>query len=221
MEETLAVPTVPKSDIGEHEPGPVRQPLIGRLFLFVVGLVAVAAIAASAWVYTETQREIVRMSNDIAQIRVSLELYSRQQAPAAAPAGAAAPANDQLLNLSNRLAILEESWRNQAPAPANNAQVPPLPGETAAPGATATGPQTDCMPEGTRFLVSSGDNYPVCGTPAVIDVATVDNSFVTLKDGTIIPPGGNAILKGTLCTVAVMSSGADGMTGYAELRVTC
>ena len=192
-----------------------------RLLSFVAGLVAVGAIAACAWVYTDTQRDLRRLSTDMAQIRVSLELFNQQLA-SAAPA-AAAPADDQLLELSNRLAILEESWRNQspaAPAAVPPGTLPPIP-EQAGGTAAAAASGGDCMPSGTRFLVTGGDNYPVCGNGAEVNVAAVEAGYVALADGTTIPNGGNALLRGTTCTVAVVSSGADGMTGYAELRVTC
>lgn len=180
-----------------------------RVFTFVVGLVGVAAIATSAWVYTETQRDLNRVASDIAQIRLSLQLFGQQR-----PGDIAVPASDAVQDLNNRLSILEQSWRDQGSAPA---ALPATPDAAAA----TTGPATDCIPQGTRFLVASGDSYPICGTPAVVEVTAVDSTYVSFTDGTIITLGGNAILKGTKCTLAVVSSGADGMTGYAELRVGC
>ncbi|WP_172125687.1 MULTISPECIES: hypothetical protein [unclassified Devosia] len=199
-------------------PVPARQRFGGeRLLSFVAGLVAVGAIAASAWVYTDTQRDIRRMSSDIAQIRVSLELFNQQLA--SPPAAAAASGEDPLVELSNRLAILEEDWRNQSANTPPAGALPPLP--DAAPAAATAASGGDCMPAGTRFLVTGGDNYPICGNGAEVNVAAVEAGYVALADGTTIPNGGNALLRGTTCTVAVVSSGAGGMTGYAELRVNC
>lgn len=179
-----------------------------QLFTFLVGLLAVFAIASSAWVYSETQRNLGRVATDIAQIRLSLQLFGEQR-----PGDIAVPASDALQDLSNRLAILEQSWRDN---PQGAAAAPAAPAATA-----ATGPQTDCIPQGTRFLVAAGDSYPICGLPTVVNVSAVDATYVSFTDGTIVTLGGNAILKGTQCTLAVVSSGADGMTGYAELRVGC
>ena len=200
-------------------PAPRRRRRIGgqQLLSFVAGLVAVGAIAASAWIYTDTQRDIRRVSTEMAQIRLSLELFN-QQRPSAAPA-VEAPASDALLDLSNRLAILEESWRAKSAAAPAPGTLPALPAQAATPQTTASG--DDCMPPGTRFLVTGGDNYPVCGNGAEVNVSAVEAGYVALVDGTTIPNGGNALLRGTKCMVAVVSSGADGMTGYAELRVTC
>lgn len=176
----------------------------------VVGLIGVTALGASAWVYGETRRDVMRLSTDIAQLRISLELFARQQGTPSTTD------NASLTDLSNRLAILEQDWRD-APAAAA-AALPAIPAAAAAPTAASDG---DCMPTGTRFLVSAGDNYPVCGFGGTVSIGGVDNGFVTLGDGTVIASGGNIALPGSACMIAVVSAGQDGMTGYAEVRVTC
>ncbi|HTN60344.1 MAG TPA: hypothetical protein VL147_02170 [Devosia sp.] len=205
LEQKWELPGVWKTESGGSEPRPARRS--GATLTFVVGLVAVAAIAISAWVYTQTQRDLNRVATDIAQIRLSLQLFGQQR-----PGDIAVPASDTLQDLSNRIGILEQDWRSQSAGAA---------AQPAATAAATTGPQTDCIPQGTRFLVASGDSYAICGTPAVVAVTEVAASYVSFTDGTIITAGGNAILTGTQCTLAVVSSGADGMTGYAELRVGC
>lgn len=176
---------------------------------FVVGLVGVAALAASAWVYSETQREVVRLSTDIAQLRVSLELFGRQQGT---PSGTDTVS---LQDLSNRLVILEESWRS-APVTAPATALPELPE-----AASTTGSDGDCLPTGTRFLVGAGDSYPICGVAGTVEIGSVDNGFLTLGDGTVIAAGGNIGLPGTACMIGVVSAGEGGMTGFGEIRVTC
>ncbi len=208
VDDKWTLPGVTKSDIDGPEGRPAKPSPWTRIFIFTVGLVAVAAIAASAWVYSETQRDLNRVATDIAQIRLSLQLFSQQR-----PGDIAVPTSDTLQDLGNRLAILEQNWRGQPPAAA--------PSATPDAATATTGPQTDCIPQGTRFLVASGDSYAICGTPAVVEVTAVAATYVSFTDGTIVTAGGNAILKGTQCTLAVVSSGADGMTGYAELRVGC
>ena len=175
---------------------------------FVASLIALAALGAAVWSYTETRRDILRLSTDIAQLRLSLELYARTlTTPAGTPAGDA----DRLDDLANRLAILEQAWR-AAPsaAPAPTATTP----ATAAPGA-------ECLPVGMRLLVAAGDRYPVCASSASVDIAGVDNGYVALADGTTIPSGGTMPLGDSGCMIGVTSSGDEGLTGYAEIRVTC
>lgn len=202
MEESAAV-TVQ----GETRPVPGerrrRMPL-ANVLSFVVGLVGIAAIGASAWFYSETQREVVRLSTDIAQLRVSLELFGRQQGT---PSGTDAA---NLTDLANRLAILEENWRSAPPA----ASLPAVP---AAASATAQG--GDCLPTGTRFLVGAGDSYPLCDVAGQVEIGAVDNGFLSLSDGTVIAAGGNIGLPGSACMIGVVSAGE--VTGYAEIKVTC
>lgn len=209
MEETLSVDVQ-----GEPRPQPTvmrrRMPL-GTVLSFVVGLVGIAALGASAWVYSDTQREVVRLSTEIAQLRVSLELFGQQRA---APSGDDSAA---LTDLSNRLAIIEESWRNGPVA------APPVEALPATPAVTpaATADSSDCLPSGTRFMVAAGDRYPVCGTGAVVEIGSVDDGFISLSDGTVIAQGGNIALPNSNCMIGVVQSDGAAISGYAEIKVSC
>ena len=218
MAETPAVQSEPKAAVAPppQPETPQRRLPLTNILSFVIGLVGVAALGASAWVYAETQREILRLSTDIAQIRLSLDLYGQQQ-----PAGAAVvtSSGDGLLDLSNRLAILEQSWRGSTPAAAPPLRLPALPDAATATGAVATG--GDCLPPGTRFMVAAGDSYAVCGTTGSVEVAGVDDGFITLGDGTVIAQGGTVGLPGTQCMVGLLPSDGGGISGYAEIRVVC
>jgi hypothetical protein len=214
LEETPAVQSESKS-VGDAAPPQVRRLPLGNILSFVVGLVGVAALAATGWVYTETQRDVVRISTDIAQIRLSLELYGRQQ-PAAA---AAATGDEELLDLSNRLAILEQSWRGAASGQ-TPATLPPLPGE-GEPATDTAASGGDCLPPGTRFMVTAGDNYAVCGTTGSVQISSVDNGFLTLGDGTVIAQGGTIGLPGTQCMIGMLPSDGGAISGFAEIRIVC
>lgn len=216
MEETPAVQSEPKATVVPPRAGTPREPARRRLPLanilsFVVGLVGIAAIGAATWVYVETRRDIDRISTDIAQIRLSLELFGQMNQARDLTAGGDA----SLVDLANRIAILEQSWRG-----AEGAAADPALAATAAPTPPAAS-AGDCLPTGTRFLVTSGDSYPVCGIAANVEIGAVDNGFLSLADGTIIASGGNIGLPGTSCMIGVVSAGEDGMTGFAEIRVTC
>ena len=177
-----------------------------------VGVVGLAALGVSLWVYADTQRELRRVSTDIAQIRLSLELFGKQASGGVAPADSA-----DLADIANRLALLEANQRlggATAPAPAA------LPAIGAGSAATAAS-DGDCLPSGTRFMVSAGDNYPVCGSSGAVAIAAVDNGYITLGDGTVIAEGATVGLPGTQCMVGVLPSEGDAITGFAEIRVTC
>ncbi|MDB5472901.1 MAG: hypothetical protein JWP99_204 [Devosia sp.] len=184
---------------------------------FVAGLVGVVAIGAAAWVYGETQREVAGVADALAEIRLSLEQLEGQ-----AGGTADASASDSLLDLSNRLALLEQSWRSSLFGPGET-PVPAVPAQAfAPPTATATQPTSgDCLPTGTRFMVAAGDSYPVCGTPALVEIGAVDNGFITLADGTVIAQGGTVGLPNSQCMVAVVPSDGGSLSGFAEIRVTC
>lgn len=225
MEPDWTLAGVSKSDIGAHAAVKPRRVLwSGRLLAIVATLVAIGAIGAALWIYADLKRETLRLATDIAQIRLSLDLYSRR-APAGASANAAgntpAPTGADLQNLRNRIAILEDAWRGGATNAVKTAPsaLPALPGGAAA--KTTGVVANDCLPQNTRFLVTGGDAYPVCNTKGTVSIAAVGDGDVTFGDGSSIAAGGNATLKGTRCNLSVISAGADGMAGYAEVKVSC
>jgi hypothetical protein len=189
---------------------PSRLPLLLGITGAVFGL---AALGITGWSYVEDQREIRRLATEVAQLRLSLDLYARGDAAAetAAPAAATDPA---LTDLANRLAILEQNWRGNA-VPSPTTAVP------ATVGAQATPDDADCLPSGMRLLVAAGDSYPICGQPAAVSISQVDNGFIVLSDGTAVASGGTMPLPNSACTIGVTSSGDEGLTGYAEIRVSC
>ena len=177
----------------------------GRMALWIglLGLLTgLSGLAAAAWVHTETQAEIRRIASENAQLRLSLDLYARNMAPADSGA---------LTELANRIAVLEESWRSN---PAPTAAAPPQ-------AADAPAANEECLPSGMRILVAEGDSYPVCGQNGMVNVAQVANGYIVLLDGTTIASGGSILLPGSPCTIGVTSGGDEGLTGYAEIRVTC
>lgn len=181
---------------------------VWALVLGAWGLVAgLSGLAAAAWLHETGQVETRRLASEIAQLRVSLDLYARG-------AGIGAPAQadgEALAELANRLAILEQGQSIAPPA-----AVAPDP---AAPAAASN---EDCLPSGMRILVAEGDSYPICGQASVINVAQVTNGYIVLADGTTIASGGSIVLPGSpSCTIGVTSGGDEGLTGYAEIRVTC
>ena len=182
----------------------------------VAALVGVASLAATAWTYSEMRREILRLSTDLAQVRLSLDLYSQRDMGAVAAPIAGNTDTAALEALQNRLAILEENWRNAASATPATTALPSLSGPTVA--AQSDG---DCLPSGMRLLVAAGDVYPVCGTDATVEVMNVSNGYITLTDGTTVASGGATPLVGTSCMIGVTSGGDEATTGFAEIRVSC
>lgn len=198
---------------------PARAPRPDRTAIFlalVAGTIAMGSLAFAAWIYADTRQEVLRLSTELAQTRLNVELRTRT--PAATPSATAPQAGTSsttLDSLAARLGVLEDAWR-QGSIPATASVTPTDPD---APGAARPG--EDCLPAGMRILVSAGDSYPVCNTPASVDVVSVSDGIVVLGDGATIPSGGTLPLSGSACMVAVTSGGDEGTTGYAEIRVTC
>lgn len=184
------------------------------LVALVSGTLAVGAIAFAGWIYADTRQEVLRLSTELAQTRLNLELRTRVPA-VVSPSGST---SDTLQGLADRLGVLEEAWRQGGPATAP-LSASTTPSDPDAPGAARPG--EDCLPSGMRILVAAGDSYPVCNTPASVEVLSVSDGIVVLGDGATIPSGGTLPLAGTSCMVAVTSGGDEGTTGYAEIRVTC
>ena len=180
---------------------PERWPGLVALGAILFGL---SAFAFSGWVYVEGQREIVRLSTELAQLKVSLDLYVRNGGGSA-----------DLTDLTERLTELEQAARSNA------VPMPSAPANAADSAAAPTPSGEDCLPEGMRLLVAAGDSYPICGQAAEVTVSFVDNGYITLSDGTSVASGGTTPLPGSACTLAVTSGGDEGLTGYAEIRVTC
>jgi hypothetical protein len=180
---------------------PERWPGLVALGAILFGL---SAFAFSGWVYVEGQREIVRLSTELAQLKVSLDLYVRNGGGSA-----------DLTDLTERLTELEQAARSNA------VPMPSAPANAADSAAAPTPSGEDCLPEGMRLLVAAGDSYPICGQAAEVTVSFVDNGYITLSNGTSVASGGTTPLPGSACTLAVTSGGDEGLTGYAEIRVTC
>ena len=212
-------PDIVVGDIGPSVLAARQQPIPRRGRGSVLGIaasvIALASLVTSVWVYTDMRREMVRVSTEIAQLRLSLDLYAQRGAatPTAAAAGQS-PDSEALSALENRLAIMEQNWRG------STAATPPA--ASSAPGPIASSESDgDCLPSGMRLLVAAGDSYPICGTGTAIEVMNVSNGYISLTDGTTVPSGSTVPLPGTACMIAVTSGGDEATTGFAEIRVTC
>ncbi|MBE7732977.1 hypothetical protein [Devosia faecipullorum] len=209
---TLIPEMRPLSDNARNLATPAKASRLSvfALILGAMGLIAgLSGLATAAWLHEAGQVEARRLASEIAQLRVSLDLYARG-------AGNNVPARaegEALAELANRLAILE---RGQSIVPPAAAALAPDP------AAPATAGNEDCLPSGMRILVAEGDSYPICGQSSIINVAQVTNGYIVLADGTTIASGGSIVLPGSpSCTIGVTSGGDEGLTGYAEIRVTC
>ncbi|MEQ8601410.1 MAG: hypothetical protein RLP98_15940 [Devosia sp.] len=202
-------PAAPSGPAGRktrtHEPAaPHHTPRLPGLLALGAVLFGIAAFAFSGWIYGQNRQEILRLSTELAELRVSLDLYTRNGGE-----------EGSLAALEDRLSEIEDTMAGTSvPMPANATATP-------AASPTSADQDQDCLPVGMRLLVASGDAYAVCDQPGTVDVSVVDNGYITLSDGTSVPSGGSMPLPGSPCMIAVTSGGDEGLTGYAEIRVSC
>jgi hypothetical protein len=200
---TLTADMRPVAGGKAERPIPSGSPRPARglwLVATLAALLGLGGIGAAGLTYWESQREILRLSTELAQLRVSLDLYAQRGS-----------SGSGLADVTERLDALE-SQAAASPATAATASTPTV-------STTPTG--EDCLPPGMRLLVAVGDSYPICGQTAAVDVGVVDNGYISLADGTTVPSGSTVPMPGSACTISVTSSGDEGLTGYAEIRVNC
>ena len=187
-----------------------------RFLLLVTYFVGMAALVLAGILGYEGFRESRRLNAEIATLKAEIAELSE-------PAAVTEPVAETNLNtsdseiaaLKNRIAILEEAWRNQT---SSTTTLPPLQPEGDADSATApTG--EDCIPVGIGFIATVGQSFDICGTEAKVQVSGIGPSDIVLGAGGTVPVGGQRDIEGTDCIVAGVS--ADPSTGFAELRVTC
>lgn len=199
----VAAPGDGPTRVRHFDPQPAHHaPRLPGLLAFGAILFGFAAFAFSGWIYSRGQEEIMRLSTELAELRVSLDLYIRN----------GGGSGETLADLQARLATLEN---------ASASATVPLPAATTTATPQATAESGDCLPAGMRLLVAAGDTYPICGQSAAVNVSFVDNGYITLADGTSVASGGTMPLPGSACMIAVTSGGDEGLTGYAEIRVSC
>lgn len=195
-----------------------RLVLIDRLIPFLAAIVGLVALAGAVAVQLNTDMKTKAVSEAVVALRSSVDELSSRAAAAAAPVDDGTAAG--LLALQDRMVKLEGEWAEQktavAAAPASAPATTEAGTETAAIDPDL--PTTDCIPLGTRFMVTPGESYPICQSKAVIKTGPITADTVTMDGvGQVVETGFGSI-AGTSCTVMVFSADE---AGFAEVRVTC
>lgn len=187
--------------------------MIQKYLPAVALVISLGALAAAGVFYFEGQRTYRKLSAEIAQVKVSLTLLTQR-------AGAGGE-GETIQAIQNRLAVLEENWRN--PQAGGAAPAPEAPAQTFSVAPTGdqsgNGPTSDCIPAGTAFVMTEADSYAICGTSVVIAFASISQDAAVLDNGVALAKGMASPFPDSTCKVNLVS--ADAETGFAELRVTC
>jgi hypothetical protein len=194
-----------------------RLVLIDRLIPFLAAIVGLVALAGAVLVQLNADAKTDAVTAAMADLRGSVDALQKRSDDLAAAEDDGTVAG--LLALQDRMNKLEGEWTTQqAAAPA--ALAPPAVGTEATTTAEIDPnlPTTDCIPLGTRFMVTPGESYPICQSTAVVKTGMITADTVTIDGiGPVVETGfGN--ITGTSCTVMVFSADE---AGFAEMRVTC
>ena len=187
-----------------------------RLISLLAALVGLIALAAAVLVEIHGQNERLAIVGELAAIKAELATLAAKPAAAAAEMPRSDGTLEALLALQNRVKTLEDQAAQPVIAP-DPASAPAAAG--AASAITADGPTKDCIPLGTRFMASQGDETAICKTAVKVMVSEVGDGTAIIDGAGPIVAGGFAKLGFNGCTVMVFSS--DTASGFAELRVSC
>lgn len=195
-----------------------RMVLIDRLIPFLAAFVGLVALAGAVVVQTNVTAQNEAIRAELANARQAMELVvQRTENLSTRLDSAAEPVDDgvadALLALQERMVKLEEAAQS-APL----ATPAPLSMGAADRPVDPNLPTVDCIPQGTRFMVTMDDGFPICQSRIVITAAAISGDMVALDSGVTLVPGTPVPLPGGDCTASLLTTDA---AGFAELRVDC
>ena len=196
-----------------------RMVLIERLIPFLAAMVGLVALAGAVVVQTNVTAQTNAVRAELAATRQAMDaVVQRTEHLSTRLDATGEPADDgtaeALLALQDRMIKLEEAAKaaplvTPAPlTPASQADRPIDPNL----------PTEDCIPQGTRFMVTMGSENPICQSKVIITAAAITAEMVALDNGVTLVPGTPSPLPGGECTASVLTTDE---AGFAELRVDC
>lgn len=193
-----------------------RMVLMNRIIPFLAALVGLVALAGAVMVQVNvtTQNESIRA--ELAQTRMEMNLVVQRAENLstrldALGEGTGDGTAEALLALQERMVKLEATAASALSTPAPLASLPATPIDPSL-------PVSDCIPQGTRFMVTVGDSFPICQSDVVVTAAAISGEMTALDNGVTLVMGTPAPLPGGGCTASLLSADA---AGFAELRVDC
>jgi hypothetical protein len=201
-----------------------RLVLTDRLIPFLAAGVGLVALAGAVMVQFNVDARTQYVATQLAELRTSIDQLTQQTQASTTPVDDGTI--DAMLALQDRMNRLEAAW-DERPVATAEAPGPLATGTTGnafsatAGGSTAIDPSwptTDCIPMGTRFMASVGDDTAICQTPVRIKVSAITADNVMIDGTGVITETAFKPLLGTNCTLTVFSAEAE---GFAEMRVSC
>lgn len=200
-----------------------RLVTIDRVIPFLAALVGLIALAGAVMAELSSEARTRAVTAELASVKASVDQLV-QTVSATAPEPADDGTVEALLALQDRMVKLEADWEAQkelvASLPAAPAESDPAPGDQPAKEAAIDPnlPTTDCIPLGTRFMVTPNETYPLCQSRHQVKVGMITADSVEVAGAGTIVETGFGTLAGSTCTIMVFSADP---AGFAEMRVTC
>lgn len=202
-----------------------RLVVTDRVIPFLAAFVGLVALAGAVLVQLTADARTARITEEITALRAAVDALAQRTDTFAT--NTSAPVDNDgtieaMLALQDRMNRLEEEWESRATSVAATS----APG-TAAFSASADGapaeidpswPTENCIPIGTRFMASSGEEIAICQSPVVVKVAAITADSVMVEGAGVINETAFKPIAGTNCQLNVFSADAE---GFAELRVSC
>lgn len=199
-----------------------RLVLIDRVIPFLAAFVGLVALAGAVTAQLSSEARTRAVTAEIAAVKASIDTLV--EGTAAQPTAAAEDGTAEgLLALQDRMNRLETDWQAQRELAVSLPADPTADDEeiAATDGPAPIDPNlptTDCIPLGTRFMVTPNETYPLCQSKHQVQVGMITaDSVDVIGAGTIVETGFGA-LAGSTCTVMVFSADS---AGFAEMRVSC
>lgn len=195
-----------------------RLVLIDRVIPFLAAIVGLVALAGAVAVQVNADAKTSAVTAAMAELRTSVEALGKKADALSAPASDGTA--EGLIALQDRMNRLEAEWGAQKTALAATPAAIPATAETTAATAEVDPslPTTDCIPLGTRFMVTPNETFPLCQSKAVVKTGAITGDTVYVDGPGSVVETGFGSLPGTNCTIMVFSADE---AGFGEVRVTC
>lgn len=199
-----------------------RLVLMDRIIPFLSAFVGLVALGGALLVQANTNARSQFVLDEIAVVRAEIQAVAGQSvAPVVDPAEAERIEGliDAMLALQSRMDALETAWEER-PEPVAAVDSGTA-GFTSADGQAMVDPDwptENCIPIGTRFMASVGDELPICQSPVVIVVNAVTDDNVLVEGTGLITETAFKTIPGSNCRLTVFSADA---AGFTEMRVGC
>lgn len=206
-----------------------RLVLMDRAVPFLAAFVGLIALGGAVVVQIGVDQRAGRIAAELAELRGEIAALRER---AETPVAAAEPVDDgtveALLALQDRMNALEAEWAERPIETASTSAAGAGPAGTGGTfSSNADGsptavdpdwPTDNCIPLGTRFMASIGDELAICETPVVVHVSAVTADNVMVEGAGVINETSFKPLTGTNCQLMVFTADAE---GFAEMRVSC